>query len=138
MKLAAMILLFLFGLSLAVAREQQEQPPKVELVTYYLGLLYKGTSRTQTPEDVEKIQTAHLSYLESLYKKGVLLIAGPMGDDGDLRGIVVLKVKTMEEAQALIDADPAVKSGRLRVELHPWMSQSLDSLGYKASNEKRE
>ena len=66
-----------------------------------------------------------------MYKKGILLIAGPMGDNGELRGIVVLKVNSMEEAKALVEADPAVKAGRLRVELHPWMSQSLDSLAYK-------
>src|SRR5262245_39404243 len=124
MKLATIILIFLSILSLAFAEE-----PK--LVTYYLGLLYKGSVRTQSPDEVQKIQAAHLGHLESLYKQGVLLIAGPMGDDGDLRGIVVLKVKSLEEAQAIINEDPAVKAGRLRVELHPWMSQSLDVLAYK-------
>ena len=54
-----------------------------------------------------------------------------MGDDGDLRGIVILKVNSLEEAQALVNQDPAVKAGRLRVELHPWMSESLDVLRYK-------
>jgi len=124
MKIATIIAIFLFGLSFAFAEEPQ-------LVTYYLGLLYKGSVRTQAPEEVEMIQKAHLQHLESLYKQGVLLVAGPMGDDGDLRGIVVLKVKSLEEAQALVDEDPAVKAGRLRVELHPWMSQSLDVLQYK-------
>lgn len=131
MKLATLFLIFWVGLSYATAEDQQQQSQNFELVTYYLGLLYKGPVRTQAADEIEKIQTAHLQHLESLYKQGVLLIAGPMGDDGDLRGIVVLKVKSMEEAQAIVNEDPAVKSGRLRVELHPWMSQSLDVLGYK-------
>jgi uncharacterized protein YciI len=124
MKLATIILVLFYGISFAFAEE-----PK--LVTYYLGLLYKGSNRTQTTDEAQKIQAAHLQHLESLYKQGVLLIAGPMGDDGDLRGIVVLKVKSLEEAQALVNEDPAVKAGRLRVDLHPWMSQSLDALAYK-------
>ena len=128
MKLATIILMYLVAFSFAMAEETQG--PKLE--TYYLGLLYKGSNRTQSPEESEKIQAAHLQHLESLYKQGVLLIAGPMGDDGDLRGIVVLKVKSLEEAQAVTSEDPAVKAGRLRVELHPWMSQSLDVLQYNA------
>jgi uncharacterized protein YciI len=124
MKIVTIISIFLFVSTFAFAEEPQ-------LVTYYLGLLYKGSARTQAPEEAQKIQTAHLQHLESLYKQGILLIAGPMGDDGDLRGIVVLKVKSLEEAQALVNEDPAVKAGRLRVELHPWMSQSLDVLRYK-------
>lgn len=127
MKISMLILIFFCGLTLGIAEDQQ--PP--QLVTYYLGLLYKGPVRTQTAEESAKIQTAHLQHLESLYKQGILLIAGPMGDDGDLRGIVVLKVKSLEDAQALVNNDPAVKAGRLRVELHPWMSQSLDVLQYK-------
>lgn len=129
MKLAAIILMF-FGLSFVFA-EQQAEP---KLVTYYLGLLYKGPVRTQSADESAKIQRAHLQHLESLYKKGILLIAGPMDDDGDLRGIVVLNVKSVEEAQALVNEDPAVKAGRLRVELHPWMSQSLDVLRFKEGN----
>jgi uncharacterized protein YciI len=131
MKFILMILAMFFVIPLTFAQEKKEEAPKFELVTYYLGLLYKGDAREQGPEEQQKIQTAHLKHLESMFKKGILLIAGPMADDGDLRGIVVLKVGSMEEAQALIDADPAVKAGRLRVELHPWMSQSLDVLAYK-------
>ena len=127
MKIWMFLLLFFCALSLGLAEEQQ--PP--QLVTYYLGLLYKGQVRTQPADESAKIQAAHLHHLESLYKQGVLLIAGPMGDDGDLRGIVVLKVKSLEDAQAVVNQDPAVKAGRLRVELHPWMSRSLDVLSYK-------
>ncbi len=129
MKIAMFILIFFCGLILGIAEEQQ--PP--QMVTYYLGLLYKGSVRTQSADESAKIQSGHLQHLESLYKQGILLIAGPMGDDGDLRGIVVLKVKSLEEAQALVNKDPAVKAGRLRVELHPWMSQSLDVLRYKGN-----
>jgi len=49
-----------------------------------------------------------------------LLVAGPFGDNGALRGIFVFRVGSLEEAQSLCATDPMVKAGRLVVELHPW------------------
>lgn len=41
-------------------------------------------------------------------------------DDGDIRGISVHNVSSAEEALKLASEDPAVKYGRLIVEVHPW------------------
>ena len=61
-----------------------------------------------------------MAHMDSLAEIGQLDIAGPMGDDTDLRGIVVLRVPTLEAAKACCEADPAVKAKRLGYELHPW------------------
>jgi uncharacterized protein YciI len=53
---------------------------------------------------------------------GKLVLAGPFVDDGDMAGMFVFRVLSLEEAKALCDTDPAVQAGRLRVELHPWYS----------------
>jgi len=37
-----------------------------------------------------------------------------------LRGVFVFKVGSLDEARALSNADPAVKAGRLVVDVHPW------------------
>ena len=50
-------------------------------------------------------------------------LAGPLGDDGDWRGVLIYRTKTLEEAQTLANDDPAVKAGRLVVTMHPWMVQ---------------
>jgi len=42
-------------------------------------------------------------------------------DGGDLRGVGIFRVGSLAEAQALSDADPAVRAGRLISEVHPWM-----------------
>jgi len=47
-------------------------------------------------------------------------MVGPFEDDGDIRGIVVFSVPKLEDAQQLANDDPAVKAGRLVVEIHPW------------------
>jgi uncharacterized protein YciI len=56
-----------------------------------------------------------------LAKAGKQVISGPCTDGGDLRGVSVLKVASLEAAAALAAADPSVQVGRLRFELHPWI-----------------
>ncbi|MGB0979911.1 MAG: YciI family protein [Croceimicrobium sp.] len=87
---------------------------------YFLVLLKSGDQRNQDELEAAKIQTAHLAHMDSLANLGQLDMAGPMGDNGDLKGIVVLRVPTMERAKACVQADPAVRAGRLSYELHPW------------------
>ena len=94
-------------------------PEDMELL--YLGLLRRGS--TWTPEltpEVEALQEAHLANIERMRRSGELLVANPFGDDGDLRGVYIFRVDSMEEAIGLTDTDPAVQAGRLVFELHPW------------------
>jgi len=105
------------------AEGAEKDPAGWEMETYYVGLIYKGPAWTpgETPEIME-IQKAHLANIERLSETGSLLLAGPFIGGGDLRGMFVFRVGSLEEARALCDSDPAVKAGRLRVELHPWYS----------------
>ena len=78
-----------------------------------------------SPEDTPErrtIQEGHLANIQRLADEGKLILAGPFTDGGELRGLFVFQVGSLEEAKALCDSDPAVKAGRLRVELHPWYS----------------
>ena len=103
------------------ARAANSEPGEME--TYYVGLIYKGPAWTpgETPEIME-IQKAHLANITRLAGTGKLILAGPFADGGDLRGMFVFRVPSFEEAKELCDTDPAVKAGRLRVEIHPWWS----------------
>ncbi len=51
---------------------------------------------------------------------GKLVLAGPFMDEGDLRGIYIFNVTTIEEAQSLTETDPAIQAGSLVMELKPW------------------
>ena len=73
-------------------------------------------------EEAATIQDAHLAHQASLYEEGHVLAAGPFADQDDerLRGITVLSVDR-ETARQLYANDPAVRAGRLAVEVMTWM-----------------
>jgi uncharacterized protein YciI len=67
------------------------------------------------------LQAAHIAYGRQLLASGKLILNGPVLDNGDLRGVGVFRIDSLEEARALSDADPSVQAGRLISEIHPWM-----------------
>jgi uncharacterized protein YciI len=91
-------------------------------MTAYLAFLVRGEKWTpdKTPE-TEAIQKAHLANIGRLAEMKKLVVAGPFGDDGTLRGIFVFRVASLEEARSLAETDPAVKAGRLALQIHPWI-----------------
>jgi len=95
----------------------------LKMQTVYLGFLKRGPNRkegdSQTPE-VQALQKAHIDNINRLADTKKLVVAGPFGDNGDLRGIFVFRVGSLKEAQDLAATDPMIKIDRLRLELHPW------------------
>jgi uncharacterized protein len=112
------------ALLLALPLVALAEEPAPEMTTYYFGMLMRGPrwSPEPTPER-EELQKQHLGHMTKMHKEGRLLIAGPLVDDGAIRGLVVYKAASIEEARAFAEADPAIQAGRLKVELHPWMVQ---------------
>ncbi len=103
--------------------EIEQGDSTVVMQKYFLVFLKEGPNRDQDKERAMKIQEEHLSHLRKLGEAGKISLAGPMGDEGEIRGIVVYNTATMEEAERLAGQDPAVKAGRLIVEVLPWWSQ---------------
>ena len=95
--------------------------PRGRITTAYLGLLNRGKKWTpdKTPA-TQQLQEAHLANINRLAALKKLVVAGPFGDDGNLRGVFVFRVATLEEARALAETDPAVQAGRLEIDMHPW------------------
>ena len=87
---------------------------------YVIAFLKKGPNRTRDKEEAAKLQAAHLANVSRMANEGTLVLAGPFLDNGELRGIYIFDVRTLEEAEALTATDPAIKAGSLVMELHPW------------------
>ena len=86
---------------------------------YVLAFLKKGSKTVGSSQRNELLQ-GHLKNIGRLAKEGKLLLAGPFLDKGDLAGIFIFNVTTIEEAKNLVATDPAVKAGLFAIELHPW------------------
>lgn len=114
------VLIILLACVLAAPGLAAELPPN--MTTYYFGILMKGPkwSADETPERAA-IQEGHMAHIQSMWKAGKLVLAGPLADDGDWRGVLIYRTKSLDEAQRLANDDPAVKAGRLTVTMHPWM-----------------
>ena len=87
---------------------------------YVMAFLISGPNRSHDSATAANIQRSHLDNIQKMAEEGMLVLAGPFLDSGEYRGIYIFNVNTIEEAQQLTASDPAVKAGRLVMELHPW------------------
>lgn len=133
MRTALLTILFIATTSLGFSQENDSsgvlQPETFEMQQgdttyvmqkYFLVFLKSGSERSQTKEEAMGIQEKHLAYLQKMADEGRTSITGPLESEGDIRGIVVYNTATAGEARELAEGDPAVKAGRLVVEVHPW------------------
>jgi hypothetical protein len=73
-------------------------------------------------DEAAALQDAHLAHQSALAEQGHVLVAGPVTgqDDDRVRGICVLTVDP-DRARELYSGDPAVRAGRLAIEVATWL-----------------
>lgn len=112
---------------IALIRAEAAPAPEPGMKRYFMGFLYRGPawSYERTPEAIE-LGKGHMANIERLAKEGPLRIAGPFEhpDDapaqGPLAGIFIMEASSIEEAEAMMRTDPAVKAGRFTIKVLPW------------------
>lgn len=87
---------------------------------YVIALLKTGPNRDFDRETAAELQRGHMANINRLADEGKLIVAGPFLDGGELRGIFIFNVDSVEEARELTESDPAIKAGSLAVELYNW------------------
>jgi len=101
----------------------EEDGETVIMKQYFFCIYTKGDQTIQDKDSSAALQAAHRAHMGETYEEGKLCIAGPFGDDSDWRGLVILSVRTEEEARAIMEADPAVQRGTLGYIIKPsWMA----------------
>ena len=75
-----------------------------------------------TDEEAAELQDRHLAFRAELRDSGYLVAGGPLVDQDDerLRGISIMACDA-ETARRVSNEDPAVRAGRLAVEVMTWM-----------------
>ena len=73
-------------------------------------------------EDLERIQREHLAYHAGLREGGHVVTNGPVDGQPDpsLRGLAFYRTGSLERSRQLAEDDPAVRAGRLAVEVMTW------------------
>lgn len=95
---------------------------------YFIAFLKRGPERSQNKSATDSLQALHMAHLGRMYEAGYADISGPFGDDGDIRGITIYNVPTLQMADSLANLDPSVQAGRLQIEVHPWWAAKGFSL----------
>lgn len=121
---ATCISLALLSLNLiAVGPATSQVAPTPSKRNFFWVFLTKGENnemvKQMKPEEVKKMQADHVGNLGTLGKAGLALTAGPLGDNGFIRGIVLLKVDTKEQALDCFKNDPFVQNRILAVDCYP-------------------
>jgi uncharacterized protein len=95
----------------------------VDLEAFELVLLRRPQDAPAYPDDeLQRIQDGHLAYHARLREAGQVVTNGPVTDQPDpaLRGLAFYRTGSLERSRQLAEADPAVRAGRLTVEIMTW------------------
>ena len=89
--------------------------------SYVLVILKTGSNKVEDKATLDSLFKGHLANIGRLADLGKLVVAGPLKkNDKTYRGIFILNVKTIEEANELLVTDPAVAAKLLDAELYQW------------------
>ena len=93
-----------------------------ELEPQVICLLRRPPDAPELPEaELDALQERHVAYQGRLREQGKIAAAGSFSDQPDesWRGMTMYTT-SLEEARALAAADPAVRAGRLAVDVFTW------------------
>lgn len=96
---------------------------RVELEAFELVMLRRPASpREYDDETAARIQREHLAFHAALRETGEVVTNGPVLDQRDegLRGLTFYRTGSLERSRELAEQDPAVRAGRLEVEVMSW------------------
>ena len=89
--------------------------------SYILVILKTGKNTTTDKKITDSLFRGHMDNINRLAESGKLVVAGPLGkNDKTYRGIFILNAKTVEEANVMLQMDPAIKANVFETELFTW------------------
>ncbi|MCY3414442.1 MAG: hypothetical protein INQ03_22535 [Candidatus Heimdallarchaeota archaeon] len=85
---------------------------------YYTLIYSRGENWNENENWDKQDLMAHGNFMAQLHKEGKLVLGGPFDDASG--GQSVLEVDSIDEAQAIVDQDPAIINKVFDVVIRPW------------------
>lgn len=118
--------LTLLVFTLPVSQAQEKKEPQSKLIQFQMALLKRGPKWTgESNAQTKELEIAQRAYANSLLDSGKAVIAGRFDDDGEIRGVYILRTTSPDEAKVWAENSPVIKSGHLTAEMHPWWSEDV-------------
>jgi len=101
--------------------------------SFIFVILKTGPNNAKDQEMKKKAFAGHFKNMNRLVDEKKLIVAGPFGKNNNgYRGIFILDVVTIKEANVLLQTDPAIKQEYLTAEIYEWygsaaLSEYLES-----------
>lgn len=95
---------------------------------FFVFLNTNPDKETLSEEKVEELQAAHLQNIDRLTEEGIIKAAGPFNGSG---GIFIIKAENINDANSILQTDPAIKAHRFNLEVFPLMLAHNDLCGAK-------
>jgi uncharacterized protein YciI len=96
-----------------------ELPPGVKPYFVVFHTQGKRWSQCHANQAWERRSNDHRAYIISQMDAGKIVVAGALLDEGRLHSVGVIDVPKVEEAKAIMNADPMVRDRCLSYEIHP-------------------
>lgn len=89
--------------------------------SYVLVILKTGSNRTTDKAFIDSCFAGHMTNIYRLVEMKKMIVAGPLKKNKNAyRGIYILNTGSLEEADALVKTDPAIKENLLEADLYNW------------------
>ena len=88
--------------------------------TYVMCFLKTGPLKVDDQARRAELMKGHFGMIERLAKEKKLVVAGPFSDGGELRGIYIFDVPSIEEARRLTETDLSIREGYFKVDFVKW------------------
>ena len=100
---------------------------------YILVILKTGTNKDEGQERTESFN-GHMKNMTKLVEENKLIVAGPIQEnDNQYRGLFILDVSTLEEADKLLQTDPVIANDYLAYDLYNWYGSAALPVYLEAS-----
>ncbi len=87
---------------------------------YWFVLYTKGDAPSLDSAVAAATLQAHLAHQDEQAQRGLIQMGGPFADKGAWRGLLLYDCDTKDEVEGYLKADPFVRAGQLKYEIHPW------------------